>query len=239
MQIPPRAQRALPAAVLWDMDGTIVDTEPYWMAAEREIVEDAGGTWTDEQALQLVGNPLLRSAEIILEQSPVTGTPEAVVDHIQGRVEAQLRTRVPWRPGAQALLRELTALRVPCALVTMSYAVLAQVLVDALPAGSFAAVVTGDAVIHGKPHPEPYLTAAGLLGLDPAACLAIEDSPTGVGSAVAAGVPTIGVPHIVSIPPREGLVLVETLEGLGAHDLWSLATAPLGDGRTRPSPRPA
>jgi HAD superfamily hydrolase (TIGR01509 family) len=239
VQIPPRAERVLPAAVLWDMDGTVVDTEPYWMAAEREIVEAAGGTWTHEQALQLVGNPLLRSAEIILEQTPVVGTPEEVVDRIQGRVEAQMRAQVPWRPGAQALLGELSALAVPCALVTMSYAVLARVLVDALPRGSFAAVVTGDAVTHGKPHPEPYLTAADLLGLDPADCVAIEDSPTGVGSAVAAGVPTIGVPHIVPIPPREGLVLVESLHGVGAHDLWPLATASAGERRTRPSPRPA
>lgn len=237
MQLPSRAERVLPAAVLWDMDGTIVDTEPYWMAAEREIVEAAGGTWTHEQALQLVGNPLLRSAEIILEQSPVTGTPQEVVDRIQGKVEAQMRAQVPWRPGAPRLLRELNGLGVPCALVTMSYAVLAQVLVDALPAGSFAVVVTGDAVTHGKPHPEPYLTAAARLGVDPAGCVAIEDSPTGVGSAVAAGVPTIGVPHIVQIPPREGLVLVESLQGVRATDLWSLATTSVSDGPTR-APRP-
>ena len=224
MQIPPGAERVLPAAVLWDMDGTIVDTEPYWMAAEREVVESAGGTWSHEQALQLVGNPLLRSAEIILEQSPVRGTPDEVVDRIQGEVERRMRAQVPWRPGARELLAELTALGVPCALVTMSYAVLAQVLVDALPAGTFGAVVTGDVVTHGKPHPEPYRTAARLLGVDPADCVAIEDSPTGAGSAVAAGVPTIGVPHIVAIPPREGLVLVEGLDRVGPGDLWPLAT---------------
>lgn len=214
----------LPAAVLWDMDGTIVDTEPYWMAAERDLVESAGGTWSHEQALQLVGNPLLRSAEVILEQTPVTGRPEAVVDRIQAGVEASMRTRVPWRPGAQALLAELGQLGVPCALVTMSYAVLARVLVDVLPEGTFATVVTGDAVRHGKPHPEPYLTAAARLGVSPADCVAVEDSPTGVGSAVAAGVPTIGVPHLVPIPPRDGLTLVDSLEGLRAADLWPLAT---------------
>lgn len=224
MHLPPRAERALPAAVLWDMDGTIVDTEPYWMAAERDVVEAAGGTWTHEQALQLVGNPLLRSAEIILEQSPVRGTPQEVVDLIQGEVGRRMRIEVPWRPGARSLLDELVALEVPCALVTMSYDVLAQVLVEALPAGTFAAVVTGDMVTHGKPHPEPYLTAAARLGVDPACCVAVEDSPTGAGSAVAAGVPTIGVPHLVRIPEREGLVLVDGLESVRAADLWTLAT---------------
>lgn len=201
------------------MDGTIVDTEPYWMDAERAVVEQAGGEWSHEQALQLVGNPLLRSAEILLEQTPLTGTPEEVVDRIQGEVELRMREVLPWRPGAQSLLTELVGLGVPCALVTMSYAVLARVLVAGLPQGTFATVVTGDQVTHGKPHPEPYLTAAARLGVDPARCVAIEDSPTGAGSSVAAGVRTIGVPHIVPIPPREGLVLVDTLAGLGARDL--------------------
>ena len=87
--------------------------------------------------------------------------------------------------------------------------------------------------------PLSFAAVATLLGVDASGCVAIEDSPTGVGSAVAAGVPTIGVPHIVPIPPREGLVLVESLHGVGARDLWTLVTASLGERRSRPSPRPA
>ena len=214
----------LPAAVLWDMDGSIIDTEPYWMAAERGLVESAGGTWSHEQGLQLVGNPLIVSAQIILDQTPVQGEPEEVVDLIQGRVEQALREEMPWRPGARELLLGLRALEVPCALVTMSYTVLAEVLVDALPPGTFATVVTGDQVREGKPHPEPYLTAAQRLGVQPRDCVAIEDSPTGVGSAVAAGVPTIGVPHLVPIEPRPGLRLVETLAGITPERLRAVAT---------------
>lgn len=206
------------------MDGTIIDTEPYWMAAERALVAEAGGTWTDEQAVQLVGNPLLVSAEILLEQTPVTGEPEEVVDRIQSRVEAAMRQRMPWRPGARELLTELGELGVPCALVTMSYTVLAEVLAAALPEGTFATIVTGDQVRHGKPHPEPYLTAAARLGVPPAECVAIEDSPTGAGSAVAAGVPTIGIPHIVEIPSVPGLVLRQSLVGLRARDLLPLVS---------------
>ncbi|MGD8150845.1 HAD family hydrolase [Ornithinimicrobium sp. Y1694] len=212
----------MPAAVLWDMDGTIVDSEPYWMAAERALVESAGGTWTDEQATQLVGNPLEVSAQIILDQTPVTGTPAQVVDLLQSRVEEAMRSRMPWRPGARELLTELGRLGVPCALVTMSYASLAEVLREALPDGTFATIVTGDIVEHGKPHPEPYLTAAERLGVDPGECVALEDSPTGAGSAVAAGVPTIGIPHIVEIPEQEGLTLVSTLDGLRATDLLEI-----------------
>lgn len=220
----PVARRSLlPAAVLWDMDGTIIDTEPYWMAAERALVQEAGGTWSHEQALQLVGNPLLVSAQTIIDQTPVTGTAEAVVDLIQGRVESLMRERLPWRPGARELLADLRARGVPCALVTMSYDVLARVLIASLPEGTFAHVVTGDQVAQGKPHPEPYLTAAARLRVDPRRCVAIEDSPTGVASAVAARVPTIGVPHMVPIEPRPGLKLVRTLEQLSADQLLPLA----------------
>lgn len=221
--MPVARRSSLPAAVLWDMDGTIIDTEPYWMAAERALVEEAGGTWSHEQALALVGNPLLVSAQTIIDQTPVTGTAAAVVDLIQGRVESLMKERLPWRPGARELLADLRSRGVPCALVTMSYDVLARVLIAALPEGTFAHVITGDQVARGKPHPEPYLTATSRLRADPRRCVAIEDSPTGVASAVAAGVPTIGVPHIVPIEPRPGLKLVRTLAELSADQLWPVA----------------
>jgi HAD superfamily hydrolase (TIGR01509 family) len=213
---------ALPAAVLWDMDGTIIDTEPYWMAEERLLVEEAGGSWTLEDGLDMVGNDLIRSAEIFLERTPVSGTPAQIVDRLQTGVVRRTRERLPWRPGVLQLLDELRHLGVPSALVTMSWTPLASVLLDALPAGTFASVVTGDQVSRGKPAPDPYLLAVDRLGVLPAHCVAIEDSPTGVASATAAGVPTIGVPHIVPIPEVLGAVLVPTLDGVGAADLLHL-----------------
>ena len=86
-------------------------------------------------------------------------------------------------------------------------------------------VVTGDEVPHGKPHPAPYHRAAGLLDVDPAACVAIEDSPTGVRSAVAAGVPTVAVPHVVAVPPIPGAVHVESLAGVTPARLAELAAS--------------
>lgn len=220
----------LPAAVLWDMDGTLVDTEPSWFAAETAIVEAAGGTWSQAEATALLGSDLLVAAEKIRRQTPVELEPAEIVERMLDHVAADVRREVPWRPGARELLAELVDVGIPCALVTMSWARLARAVVDALPPGTFAAVVTGDDVRHGKPHPEPYLEAARRLGADPGECIALEDSPTGVASATAAGVPTVGVPHVVPLAPGPGLVIAPTLDGVDARRLADLArSAALGD----------
>lgn len=215
--------RALPAALLWDMDGTIIDTEPYWIAEEGELVRAAGGTWDYADGLALVGNDLTRSAEIILERTPVTGTPREVVGLLLAGVIARTEQKVPWRPGARELLAEAVTRGVPNALVTMSWNSLAAVLLGSLPPDTFAQVVTGDAVDHGKPHPEPYLLAARRLGVAPQDCVALEDSPTGARSAVAAGVPTLVVPHTVPVPQQDGARQLDTLTGVALDDLLGLA----------------
>ncbi len=212
-----------PAAVLWDMDGTVIDTEPYWIAAEHDLVASYGGTWTDELGLHLVGNPLIVSAEFIKAHSPVELDPVEIVERLVADVANRVRSQARWRPGATELLAELGELGVPCALVTMSWESLAAAVLDGLPERTFDVVVTGDQVAHGKPHPEAYLRAAELLGVDPSACLAIEDSPTGVRSAVAAGVRTVAVPHVVPVPPLEGAIHLDSLAGVGAGDLFALA----------------
>lgn len=214
--------RALPKAVLWDMDGTIVDTEPYWIEAEHTLVESYAGTWTDELAHECVGNQLLVSADIIRANSPVTLSSPEIVDVLLQSVVRQMKQHVPWRPGARELLLALRDAGVPNALVTMSYRSFAQVLVDSLPEGTFAAVITGDVVSEGKPSPEPYLAACRALSMEPADCVAIEDSPPGVTSAVAAGVRTLAVPHIVAVPRLIGAVHLESLAELTPHDLLDL-----------------
>ncbi|MPV35723.1 HAD-IA family hydrolase [Georgenia subflava] len=195
------------------MDGTLVDTEPYWMAAETAVVSRHGGTWTHEQGLQLVGNDLLTSARIIQEQTGIPGAPEALVTEILGGVVSRvLEHGAPWRPGALRLLAALRGAGVPCALVTMSYAALADAVVQAAPTGSFEAVVTGDQVTLGKPHPEAYLTAAERLGVDVTRCVAIEDSTVGVTAALASGARTVAVPMMVPVPARDTLSRLRSLE---------------------------
>ena len=220
---PPVLSEALPTAVLWDMDGTLVDTEPYWMAAEYALVAEHGGRWSEEQARALVGNPLPLSAEVLHRNGGVDLPPEVIVERMLDHVVAEVRRHLPWRPGAQELVGALRAADVPCALVTMSYARLTDAVVSALPPGTFAAVVPGDQVRHGKPHPEPYLTAARRLGVAPQDCVAIEDSRTGVVSAHAAGAAVVAVPHVVPVPPGPGIVVVDTLEGLSPAGLARLA----------------
>ncbi|HET8593738.1 MAG TPA: HAD family phosphatase [Intrasporangium sp.] len=215
-------RRNLPAAVLWDMDGTLVDTEPYWMRAEHELVTEHGGVWTYEDAQSLVGNALEVSAGIILERTGLPLTVPEVVHALLGRVIEQVRLDVPWRPGARELLRDLKRVGVPSVLVTMSWRSLADTVVGTLPPGAFRGMVTGDQVHRGKPDPEPYLTAARLLDVPPAACVALEDSPAGVRSATAAGVPTLAIPHVVPVPQMDGAVQIETLAGLGPADLLPL-----------------
>ncbi|MFC4555330.1 HAD family hydrolase [Georgenia faecalis] len=218
------ADLALPAALLWDMDGTLVDTEPYWIQAEIDLAAEHGGSWTHEQALQLIGRPLTDSASILREQGGIRGTDDEIADTLVARVAERVRRDgPPWRSGSRELLEAARAAGVPCALVTMSYRVLAEAVLDTLEPGTFATVVTGDEVTHGKPHPEAYLTAAATLGAAPAECVALEDSTVGVAAAEAAGVPTIAVPLMVEIPAAPGRSRVRDVGTLTLEDLSRVA----------------
>ncbi len=211
------------AAVLWDLDGTILDTEPLWMAAERELADQHGVEWTEADGLALVGNDLKDSGRWIRERLSSPMSAEEIVDHLVGRLAAAVRRERPWRPGARELVEELAARGVPQALVTMSYASIAEPVADLLP---FDTVVTGDVVRRGKPDPEPYLLAAERLGVRAEDCIAIEDSPPGAMSAQAAGCLVVAVPHMVAVPPAERRIVLPGLDGLDAAallELWGRA----------------
>lgn len=205
--------------VLWDMDGTLVDTEPYWIAAEKQLVAEHGGTWSDADAHSVVGFALLDTARQLRDRGGVALDLTDIVEWLLDRVIDECAQRLPWRPGAPELLAECQERGIPCGLVTMSWQRLASAVADAAPLGSFAEVVSGDMVANGKPHPDPYLTAAARFGVDPGRCLAIEDSPTGVASAVAAGCVTIAVPHVVAFEPPAAATLVPSLAGRTINDL--------------------
>jgi HAD superfamily hydrolase (TIGR01509 family) len=196
---------ALPAAVLFDMDGTIVDTEPYWMDAEVELITSWGGSWTHEDGLQVVGSGLWDSA-LIFRSRGVDLEPQQIIDHLTDRVLERIEERVPWRPGARELLAEIRKAGIPTALVTMSISRMAHRIVDAMPGGSFDVVVPGDG-IPAKPLPDPYLIAAERLGIDARDAVAIEDSEPGVASAVASGAATIAVPLHIALPPSPAYTL--------------------------------
>ncbi|WP_375389228.1 HAD family hydrolase [uncultured Amnibacterium sp.] len=218
MTVPP-----LPAAVLWDMDGTLIDTEPFWFAAETELVGRFGGVWTHEQAIALVGSGL-RDGARVLQQHGVDLLVDDIVAWQTDFVTERLVAPLPWRPGALALLAELRDAGVPTALVTMSVRRMAEAVAAALPFGGFDVVVAGDDVAQPKPHPEAYLLAADLLGVAAADCVAIEDSPPGLAAAVASGAATIGVPHQAVLPEGSRWRLWPTLDGRGPQDLAAVAS---------------
>lgn len=214
----------LPAAAFWDMDGTLVDTEPYWMHAETVLVESFGGTWTHADALHLVGAGLWHSARVLQSHGVALAEAE-IIDTLTDTVLACIADAVPWRPGARELLSELKQAGVPTALVTMSLRRLAERVSSSIDFDAFDVIVAGDDVVHSKPHPEPYLRAAELLGVDPADCVAIEDSEPGVASAVASGAATIGVPLNIPLDEGDGCVIWPTLAGRSVADLAAVVKA--------------
>jgi len=204
------------------MDGTLVDTEPYWMASQVELVASFGSEWTHDDGLTLVGSGLWHSARV-LQGRGVTMTEDEIIDHLTNRVLEQLAEfGIPWRPGAHELLTELRELGVATALVTMSISRMAHHVADRLGFLGFDAVVSGDDVTHAKPHPQPYLQAAELLGVDITQCIAIEDSEPGIASASASGAVTLGVPFMVPLSPSADYTLWPTLAGRTADDLAKL-----------------
>lgn len=219
-----RPGRLMLEAVLWDLDGTLVDTEPHWIATEFELAERHGAEWSREHALNLVGNDLVESGRYIREQMGLEASPEEIVEMLLDGVVARVQESVPWRPGAVDLLAGLVAAGIPCGLVTMSYERFVAPILQNLPPESFRVIVTGESVRQGKPHPESYLTAAAALGVAPEACLAIEDSNTGAESAEAAGCTVLVVQNHVVVAPGERRVFRDSLVGLDVEDLRAISS---------------
>lgn len=221
---------ALPKAVLWDMDGTLVDTEPYWIAGEKKLVAGFGRTWTDEDSLQLVGNDLEGSAAV-LQSAGVDMPVSEIVEHLTDQVLVQLAEQgVPFRPGAKELLLALRESGVKTAIVTMSRHRMAEQVVGSIEFDAFDAVLGGDDVTRPKPFPDPYLAGAEALGVDISDCVALEDSPTGLRSAVASGATSVGIEHLVSLEGLGAAAVWQSLAGRGVDDLARLWHADRAEG---------
>ena len=195
------------AALLFDMDGLLVDTEPVWTVAEVELAERLGGRWTVELKAAIVGTRLETAVPRILVGLGRVPAPALVAQTMQDlldrMVELYARDLVPL-PGALALLCEAQAAGVPVALVSSSYRVLVQAVLARLAPVAFDLVLAGDEVRRAKPHPEPYLTACAALGVDPAAAVVLEDSPTGIASGEAAGCAVVAVPSVPGVHVSPG-----------------------------------
>jgi HAD superfamily hydrolase (TIGR01509 family) len=211
------------------MDGLLVDTEPVWTVAEEELATELGGVWSDQLKAQIAGTRLDVAVPMILEHYGHQATPAAVAEAsawLMNRMVDLYATSVTVLPGAVELLAAVEAAGVPQALVSSSY----RALVDSVLAhgfGPFAMTLSGDEVVHGKPHPEPYLTAATRLGVDPRECIVLEDSAAGVLAAEAAGCVAVAVPSVkgVSFVPGPRLAVRSSLAGLTVAELEALVCA--------------
>lgn len=217
------------AAVLWDMDGTLVDSEKLWDASLYEVVEWLGGVLPEEHRRELVGSNMGDTARFLLRmlgKSVDEPSVAAVGAWIRARTSELFRDPLPWRPGGEQALHAVHAVGIPNALVTSTERELTEQALDTIGRGYFAATVCGDEVDgKNKPDPEPYLRAARLLGVDPAACVAVEDSPSGAASAEAAGAAVLVVPCDVPVPGGGRRTLRDSLAGVDVTALAALLDA--------------
>ena len=206
-------------ALLIDMDGTLVETESRWWAAERLVMEMHGSTWEEDDQNQAIGGPLFKVVEYMGAKAKVN--PEIIFKQI---VDEMLKSFSQFKsellPGWEIIIQEAKNHGIKTALVTASNRVLADaLLVNNSFENYFDLVITSDDVIDTKPHPEPYLTAAKHFGLDVLECLAFEDSNTGITSSLGAGIPTIALPDRVLLDSRRGMKILSGLQGLSLNDL--------------------
>jgi HAD superfamily hydrolase (TIGR01509 family) len=210
-------------AVLFDMDGLLVDSEPFWFEVECEVMARLDGRWSEADQKALIGGSLPRTVSYLLARAGKPASRQDVARWLVDGMTSLLAARpLPMRPGAADLLAQVRAAGIPHALVTSSERPIMDAVLRQLGVG-FTATVCADDVRNGKPDPEPYLLAAARLGADPRCCVALEDSPNGVASAEAAGCVLVAVPSLVPIPARPGRVVLRSLAEADLPMLYQLA----------------
>jgi HAD superfamily hydrolase (TIGR01509 family) len=213
-----------PDAVLWDMDGTLVDSEKLWTVSLRDTAGWLGGTLSQAARDAVVGADVTRTLALLFDDLGLprdAGRMAAAERYLSDRTGELFAGGLPWRPGAQEALRMVDDLGWRTALVTNTGRALTEAALDSIGREHFTVSVCADEVPRGKPDPDPYLRAAELLGLAPGRCLAVEDSPNGALAADRAGVAVLVVPCDVPVPPGPGRVLRASLVGLTPADLRS------------------
>ena len=227
----------LPAAVLFDMDGLLVETEELWYEAERVLMDEIDVEWGPEHQEVLVGGPLEFAVAYMIEVAGGGHDHDVMLNKLMVEMERVLRTEpVHWRPGAKELVAALEQRGVPMALVSASWRSLISAVHDSvlheLGHEVFVTTVAGDEVVRTKPFPDPYLLAAERIGVDPRHCVVLEDSNTGAQAGVASGALVVAVPSYVVIEPADGLRVVRSLQDLTPEILgeWSYEWSPRASG---------
>jgi HAD superfamily hydrolase (TIGR01509 family) len=212
-----------PAAILFDMDGTLVDSEKVWDVALNELaVREAGRHLSSAARQAMIGSSMPVSMRIMQDDLGLAASPDAA--WLNERVFELFADGLVWRPGALELLRAVRAAGLPTALVTSTGRKLVEVALATLGRENFDVIVCGDEVAVPKPDPAPYRRAAELLGVPIERCVAIEDSPTGLASAVASGAAVLAVPSELELPPTDGVHRRDSLVGVDPAFLAGLLT---------------
>ncbi len=209
-------------AVLFDMDGTLVDSEKLWDISLAALYDHHGGRLTPQVRASMVGGSAEDTIRTVYTDLGLEPDPVAMAESDRWLHEytAELFDGgLPWCPGARELLEALAAERTPMALVTNTQRALTERALNSIGEHYFSASVCGDEVPQGKPAPDVYQRAAALLGLEPSACLAIEDSVTGTAAAESAGCPVLVVPNDVEVPAGRRRAHLSSLAGVGVADL--------------------
>jgi HAD superfamily hydrolase (TIGR01509 family) len=204
-------------AVLFDMDGLLVDSEPLWTIAEIELATSLGGEFGTDLKAAIVGTRLDVAVPTILDWYDVDPTPAAIADAMQfllDRMVELYHSDLPLMPGALEIIDGVRALGVPTALVSSSYRVLVNAALDEIGRERFDMTLAGDEVSDGKPSPVPYLDACKLLGAAPTRCVIVEDAMSGVTSGEAAGATVVVVPHVAPIEALPHRPVVESLAAI-------------------------
>lgn len=208
--------------VLFDMDGTLLDSEKVWDVALADLAAWLGGDLSASARRRMVGSSMGRSVAILHADLGVEADPESSAAFLTERTADLFRTALVWKPGARELLDAVRTARLPAALVTSTHRYLTEIALDTIGRQYFAATVCGDEVRRPKPHPDSYLRAAELLGVQPARSVAIEDSPLGIAAAEAAGCAVLAVPSEVEIEAAPTRTVRLSLVGITVADLAAL-----------------
>ncbi len=212
-----------PTAVLFDMDGTLIDSEPIWFETEVALMAELGYELGPEHWPHVLGQPNEVACKYLLGVSGLPLPWQELSSRIEAAMVPILAQGVELLPGAKELLVELAAAGVPTALVSASPRSIVDACLGGIGADFFRHTVSGNDVARAKPHPEPYLRAAELLGVPAGGCVVIEDSPIGTAAGAAAGCRVLSVPHAETvIPSHPRVTRVATLEGVDLAFLSAL-----------------
>jgi HAD superfamily hydrolase (TIGR01509 family) len=218
----PRSAETMLQGVLFDMDGTLLDSERVWDVALDDLANWLGGELSAAARHRMVGSSLGRSVAILHADLGIEADAESSGAYLTERTADLFRTQLVWKPGAQELLHAVAEAGVPAALVTSTHRRLTEIALDTLGRGYFAATVCGDEVRRPKPNPDPYLRATELLGVEARRSVAIEDSPIGITSAESAGCVVVAVPSEVTVDPSPTRSVWTSLVGRTVADLAAL-----------------